>query len=91
MSEAQIDAIGAKHGVPPTLRGCHVALVAGYVIAGHVPADAIARLLRDKPAAAGLAVQGMPPGSPGMEAPNPQHYVVLLIDRQGRATVYARK
>lgn len=63
----------------------------GYVIEGHVPADAIARLLKEKPPLVGLAVQGMPIGSPGMEGPNPQPYDVLAFDRQGRVTVYARK
>ena len=86
-----MDAINAKHGVPPQLRQCHVALLQGYVIEGHVPVDAIARLLKEKPPIVGLVVQEMPIGSPGMEAPNPQPYDVLAFDRQGRVSVYARK
>jgi hypothetical protein len=63
----------------------------GYVIEGHVPADAITRLLKEKPPVVGLAVQGMPVGSPGMDGPNPQHYDVLSFDKQGRVSVYAKK
>ncbi len=91
MPDSRLDAVHAKHGVPPQLRQCHIALVGDYVIEGHVPVDAIARLLKEKPPIAGLAVQGMPIGSPGMEGPNPQPYDVLAFDRLGRVTVYARK
>ncbi len=86
-----MDAVHAKHGVPPQLRQCHIALVEGYVIEGHVPVDAIARLLKEKPPVVGLVVEGMPTGSPGMEGPKPQPYDVLTFDRQGRVSVYARK
>ena len=91
MSASQLDAVHAKHGVPPQLRQCHIALVGGYVIEGHVPVDAIARLLKEKPPVVGLVVEGMPIGSPGMEGPNPQPYDVLTFDRQGRVSVYVRK
>lgn len=91
MSETQLDAINVKYSVPPQLRACHIALVEGYVIEGHVPADTIRRLLKEKPPVVGLAVRGMPVGSPGMEGPNPQPYDVLAFDRLGRASVYARK
>ena len=86
-----MDAVHAKHGVPPQLRQCHVALVGRYVIEGHVPVDAIAQSLKEKPPIVGLVVQGMPIGSPGMEGTNPQRYDVLSFDRQGRVSVYARK
>jgi len=86
-----LDAVHAKHGVPSELRQCHIALVQGYVIEGHVPVDAIRRLLKEKPPVVGLAVAGMPIGSPGMEGPNPRPYDVLAFDRQGRVSVYARK
>lgn len=86
-----MDAVHAKHGVPSQLRQCHIALVQSYVIAGHVPVDAIRRLLKEKPPVVGLAVQGMPIGSPGMEGQNPRPYDVLAFDRQGRVSVYARK
>ncbi len=77
--------------MPAELKSCHTALVDGYVIEGHVPADAITRLLKERPPVTGLAVRGMPVGSPGMEGGNPQPYDVLAFDRQGRVSVYARK
>jgi hypothetical protein len=66
-------------------------MVQGYVIEGHVPADLIHRLLKEKPAAAGLAVPGMPVGSPGMEGVNPQPYDVLTFDKDGKTSIYARR
>jgi hypothetical protein len=65
--------------------------VQGYIIEGHVPADLIRRLLKERPEVAGLAVPGMPVGSPGMEGPNPQPYDVISFDKQGRTSVYARR
>lgn len=82
------DAVAAAQGVPPALRSCHTALVGGYVIEGHVPADQIERLLRERPAVRGIAVPGMPQGSPGMEGPNPQPYDVLSFDQDGHSSVY---
>jgi hypothetical protein len=57
----------ARHGVTADLASCHTALIGGYVIEGHVPAADVARLLKERPEATGLAVPGMPVGSPGME------------------------
>jgi len=91
VSDSQLDALKAKHGVPRSLQSCHTGLVGGYVIEGHVPADLIFRLLKEKPAVAGLAVPGMPLGSPGMEAPNPEPYDIFAFERDGRARVYARR
>ncbi len=79
-----------QHGVQPRLSSCHTAVVEGYVIEGHVPAADVKRLLRERPDAWGLAVAGMPIGSPGMEQGNvKQRYDVLLIDKQGNTSVYA--
>jgi hypothetical protein len=85
--------IKARHGVPADLRSCHTALVAGYVVEGHVPADLIARLLRERPTVAGLAVPGMPVGSPGMEDPRGavEPYQVVTFDRSGRRGVFATR
>ena len=82
-----------KHGVPAALESCHTALVDGFVIEGHVPADVIDQLLRERPKVAGLAVPGMPIGSPGMEAPgqNPQPYEVIAFDQRGSTRVYVRR
>jgi hypothetical protein len=77
--------------VPQKLYSCHTATVQGYVIEGHVPADLIHRLLKEKPEVAGLAVPGMPVGSPGMEGVNPQPYEVLTFDKDGNISIYARR
>ena len=63
-----VTAVKVAQGVPSSLYSCHTALVEGFVVEGHVPADTIKRLLRERPAVAGLAVPGMPVGSPGMES-----------------------
>jgi hypothetical protein len=75
-------------GVPAALQSCHTASLGGYVFEGHVPADVVKRFLAQRPDARGLAVPGMPVGSPGMEGPNPQPYAVLAFDRDGAATVF---
>lgn len=82
-----------KLGVPPALQSCHTAVVEGYVIEGHVPADLIDRLLRERPSVVGLAVPGMPVGSPGMETPGQaaERYQVLAFDQKGRTTVFATR
>lgn len=73
-------------GVPAELASCHTAEVGGYVIEGHVPAAAIRRLLAARPQAIGLAVPGMPAGSPGMDFPGtrPEQYEVLLFNASGQ-------
>jgi len=86
-------AIKRKHSVPSNLQACHTALVESYVVEGHVPADVIDRLLRERPAIAGLAVPGMPSGSPGMETPGraPEPYQVIAFERSGRTNVFASR
>jgi hypothetical protein len=81
-----VDAVKNRLGVPEDLAACHTAEIAGYVVEGHVPALAIRRLLAEKPSAQGLAVPGMPIGSPGMEGANPQPYAVVLFGPNGRST-----
>jgi len=76
-------------GVPSGLTACHTGMVNGYLIEGHVPAADIDRLLAQKPKIAGLAVPGMPMGSPGMEGGTAQHYQVLAFDKAGKTTVFA--
>ncbi len=79
-------------GMPSRYGSCHTAVVGGYVLEGHVPAREIRRLLQEKPEALGLAVPGMPVGSPGMDGPayggRRDPYDVLLVARSGSATVY---
>jgi hypothetical protein len=82
----RIDAVKAKFGIPEDLASCHTAELGDYLIEGHVPAGAIARLLAEKPPAKGLAVAGMPIGAPGMAGEPPESYEVVLFGPQGRRT-----
>ena len=83
-------AVRRQHGIPEQFGSCHTGVVAGYALEGHVPAEDIKRLLAKKPVAAGLSVPGMPVGSPGMEVGSRKDpYQVLLIDKAGRASVFA--
>jgi hypothetical protein len=78
-----------KFGVPEKLLSCHTGLVEGYALEGHVPAAEVHRLLKERPSQAkGLAVPGMPVGSPGMEGGAPQAYSVILFDANGGTKVY---
>lgn len=83
--------IKASHGVPEHLASCHTGLVAGYVLEGHVPGEDVQRLLEERPAIAGLAVPGMPIGSPGMEIPGSeaQPYEVIAFRNDGSTQVFA--
>ena len=85
---AEVNRLKVRLGVPQDLASCHTAEVGGYVIEGHVPPDAIKRLLAEKPQAKGLAVPGMPAGSPGMEAEGIEYdtYDVLLFGAVGQTT-----
>jgi hypothetical protein len=87
-------AMRAQLGMPASLGSCHTAQVQGYVIEGHVPASDIQRLLQQKPKALGLAVPGMPIGSPGMDGPayggRRDAYEVLLVNRGGSTAVFNR-
>jgi hypothetical protein len=81
----------ASLGLQPTQVSCHTAQVEGYVIEGHVPATDIKRLLTDRPDAIGLAVPGMPYGSPGMGPESDREpYEVLLVARDGSSSVFAK-
>ena len=79
-------------GVPAAMGSCHTAEVGGYFVEGHVPVQDVRRLLAGKPRARGLAVPGMPAGSPGMEVSSGEvaPYEVLLVGTDGSAQVYAR-
>lgn len=86
IESAAVDRLKARLGVPQALASCHTAEVGGYVIEGHVPAAAIKRLLSEKPQATGLAVPGMPVGSPGMEVEGVEDdtYEVVLFGPAGQ-------
>jgi hypothetical protein len=83
-----VNRLKIRLGVPQDLASCHTAEVGGYVIEGHVPADAIKRLLAEKPQAKGLAVAGMPIGSPGMEVAGVENdaYDIMLFGPAGQKT-----
>jgi len=83
-----VSAARDKLGMPHRYGACHSARVDGYVIEGHVPASDIKRLLSERPEATGLAVPGMPVGSPGMEASYSEPYQTLLIDQAGKPSVF---
>ncbi len=88
------NAVRARLGLATRYGSCHTALVGGYVVEGHVHADDVRRLLREKPVALGLAVPGMPVGSPGMDGPEYRgrrdRYDTLLVLRDGTSQVFRR-
>lgn len=88
---ADVMPLKLRLGVPEALMSCHTAEVGGYVVEGHVPAEAIKRLLAERPQASGIAVAGMPVGSPGMDVPGqaPEAYEVVLFSPSGQR-VFAR-
>jgi hypothetical protein len=82
----------ARAGVPIELASCHTAVVDGYAVEGHVPADVVKRMLKERPEIRGIAVAGMPIGSPGMEQPGiNQPYNITGFDREGKLTVFDRR
>ncbi len=87
---ADLSAVKAKLGVPLGLHSCHTAVIEGYVIEGHVPIEPIRRILEERPEIAGLAVPGMPIGSPGMEMPgrHADSYDIVAFDEDGNTSVY---
>jgi len=91
LDDMSLDALKTKNGVPRTAQSCHTALVGGYVVEGHVPASEIRRLIKERPAIQGIAVGGMPIGSPGMEVAGtqPQTYNVVTFDKQGGVRVFS--
>ena len=79
----RLDLTKAEYQVPGNLRSCHTAIVDGYVVEGHVPAEDVKRLLATRPNVAGIAVAGMPIGSPGMEGGTPQPFDVIVFHKSG--------
>lgn len=85
--------IKAKYGVPDDIAACHTGVIDGYVIEGHVPADVVMKLLRERPKIAGIGVPGMPIGSPGMESPGQpaERYTIFTFDRGKKTGVFATR
>jgi hypothetical protein len=91
VSDAQVRAVGASAGVTDDLASCHTAKVGGYTVEGHVPAADIQRMLKEKPAIAGIAAPGMPMGSPGMEqGGRKEAYDVIAFTKDGKRSVFAK-
>jgi hypothetical protein len=88
--EMDMTAVKAQYGIPGELQSCHTALIDGYIVEGHVPAEDIERLLTERPQITGLAVPGMPIGSPGMEmGDRVDPYDVMTFDGNGTTTVFS--
>lgn len=87
---ANVTPVKRMNGVPMNLASCHTAIIGGYFIEGHVPAEDVKRLLAERPDVAGLAVPKMPMGSPGMEGPKPERYSVLAVKKDGTTEVFAQ-
>ena len=92
LSNAALAAVKQRHGIPAELGSCHTALAGGYVLEGHIPSDVIQSFLEEAPGVKGIAVPGMPVGSPGMEVEGvqPRPYDVIAFDGNGNRTVYRR-
>ena len=88
---SDVASVKAKYGIAQELHSCHTAVIGDYAVEGHVPAEEIHRMLKEKPTIAGLAVPGMPTGSPGMEGAIKEKYDILTFDRAGKTTVYAQR
>ncbi|MPZ21387.1 MAG: DUF411 domain-containing protein [Luteitalea sp.] len=86
-----LETIKDQHSVPDSMRSCHTAIVGDYVVEGHVPADVVRKLLQERPKVPGIAVPGMPMGSPGMEGFRKDAYDVLTFDAQGKTSVFASR
>ena len=88
---ADLEAVPARTRVPSQLRSCHTAVIGDYLVEGHVPVDVIQKMLKEKPKIAGIAVPGMPMGSPGMEGPNPRPYSIVAFRADGTTYEFARR
>src|SRR5436305_15284500 len=80
--------ISRKAGIPPELQGCHTAFIGDYVVDGHVPVEAIEKLLVERPAIKGITLPGMPLGSPGMAGDKTEPFTVYAIGKAGKSSVY---
>jgi hypothetical protein len=90
--DEDMDTVKDNLGVPRGVRSCHTAQVEKYLLEGHVPAEDITRLLKEKPKVAGLAVPGMPASSPGMAVPGAPHepFETVSFQRDGKTALFAR-
>jgi hypothetical protein len=87
----ELEAVPARARVPKHLRSCHTAVIGPYLVEGHVPVDVVQKMLKEQPKIAGIAVPGMPIGSPGMEGPNPRPYSIVAFKADGTTYEFARR
>lgn len=91
VTDSRLSAVKIESAVPADLQSCHTARIGGYIVEGHVPAEDIQRLLKEKPAIAGIGVGGMPMGSPGMEQGGmKQRYSTMAFTKNGAETLFSR-
>ena len=90
VSSGDVRAVSRAAGLKDADTSCHTAKIGNYTVEGHVPAGDIKRLLKEKPAIAGLSAPGMPQGSPGMEQGTTEPYDVIAFTKDGRSTVFAK-
>jgi hypothetical protein len=88
---SNMDEVKQTTGVPAKLQSCHTGVLGKYVIEGHVPADVVKKYVAGNPTTLGLAVPGMPTGSPGMEGGTADHYDVIEFERSGKTKVFAKR
>jgi hypothetical protein len=88
---ADLESVPERKRVPAQLQTCHTAIIGQYLVEGHVPVDVIQKLLKEQPKIAGIAVPGMPIGSPGMEGPSPRPYSIVAFKADGSTYEFARR
>ena len=88
---SQLESVPERQRVPAKVRSCHTAVVGKYLVEGHVPADVVKQMLKEAPEIVGIAVPGMPIGSPGMEGPNPRSYSIVAFKADGSTYEFARR
>jgi hypothetical protein len=87
---SELSSVRSHYRVPENLKSCHTAVVDGYVVEGHVPADIVQRLLEEHPEAIGISAPGMPAASPGMDIPSGGPYDIMIFDASGGTRLYQR-
>ncbi|MDP4008933.1 MAG: DUF411 domain-containing protein [bacterium] len=85
---SNMGAIKTEYGIPYELSSCHTTVVGGYVVEGHIPLEAIEKLLEEKPNILGIAMPGMPSGSPGMPGPKTETWTIYALERDGSSSIF---
>ncbi len=85
-----VDSIKEEYGVPPELFSCHTTIIGDYFVEGHIPLEAVNKLLEEKPDIAGIAMPGMPSGSPGMPGPKTGDFVIYSVNHDGTYQEFMR-